>query len=202
MTGSSSTAIRPFHLTNVLCFFLILSQFASPINILDFTLDIWQFKLCVEWCRKMGIPSICPLKWRLFQMVAWDTIYEHLSFGDKFRQQTFFAFLLPSSKHHLGVQSSVWFLLQLSLTAASNESSVHCLSAAAASFMCHPVCNATHTKRQRLRDTCEPHEFRSLSPSFFCFLTSYTSGFSYYVIISLLKKHRSFPNICFFSGRL
>lgn len=80
-------------------------------------------------------------------MVARDTFYEHLSFRDKRRQQTFLAFLLPSSKHQLGVQSGV-----ISSLTFSNSSLVHLMSHLA--IVCLgccvfdvPLCMQIHTTR-------------------------------------------------------
>lgn len=55
----------------------------------------------------MGIFRHPPSEIKTVSKVALDTFYEHFSFMDKLRQQTFFAFLLPSSKQQLGVQSGV-----------------------------------------------------------------------------------------------
>lgn len=120
---------------------------------------------------------------------------------DTLRQQTFFAFLLPSSKHQLGVHGGVWFLLtfsESSLTRRLNESSVHCLSG----LSCAALYANPHTLK--LGDKCEPHAlwisfFRSIFLCFFCLFSdrSCTIGIAFYVITSPVKKHWSFPNICF-----
>lgn len=117
---------------------------------------------------------------------------------DTLRQQTFFAFLLPSSKHQLGV----WFLLtfsESSLTRRLNESSVHCLSG----LSCAALYANPHTLK--LGDKCEPHAlwisfFRSIFLCFFCLFSdrSCTIGIAFYVITSPVKKTLEFPKYLLF----
>ena len=100
--------------------------------------------------------------------VAWDTFYEHLLFRDKLRHQTFFAFLPPLSKHQLGVQSHIWFLVWLSPTEASRIQCIICplFVWAVASFPWRSVCKCTQEAGagRHMRATC------SLNFSSKCFI--------------------------------